>query len=291
MADNSRAINRVFTQKVLCDLLSNNSNEVFEYVVERYIDDPQSKTHGQIFSEIYIRLGQEKRNEYYYMNTLLNKLLVGIHNVNTTTALSQVNIGSHIADFVMLNGEGKVYEIKSDLDNFDRLYDQLSDYFTVFSKVSVLASVNELDKLKGVLSDFGDMGEAVGVYALSENDKIFSPMRSRAPVQFDEKLNHINMFKLLRKKEYEQIISKNFGTLPDVKPVFYFKACLEQFKRMHILEAQKCVIEELKNRNKISKIDFENIQDELKAVIYFSKLSRKLWALEEFLKINYKGGD
>ena len=59
------------------------------------------------------------------MNTLLNKLLVGIHNVNTTTTLSQIRIGHSIADFAMINGEGQVYEIKSGLDNFDRLYDQL----------------------------------------------------------------------------------------------------------------------------------------------------------------------
>lgn len=60
-----------------------------------------------------------------HMNTLLNKLLVGKHSVNTTTALAQVRIDQHIADFVMINGEGKLYEIKSELDNFDRLYDQL----------------------------------------------------------------------------------------------------------------------------------------------------------------------
>jgi len=60
------------------------------------------------------------------MNTLLNKLLVA--------ALSQVHIGHSIADFVMINGEGQIYEIKSSLDNFDRLCDQLRDYFCAFSK-------------------------------------------------------------------------------------------------------------------------------------------------------------
>ena len=85
------------------------------------------------------------------MNTLLNKLLVGIHNVNTTTALSQIHIGHSIADFVMINGEGQVYEIKSGLDNFDHLYDQLHDYFCAFSKVSVLASIHELEKVKKIL--------------------------------------------------------------------------------------------------------------------------------------------
>lgn len=146
MADNSRAINRVFTRKVICDLIENGRNDVFDYVVKRYIDDPSNKNHGQLISEIYAHLDKQQRNEYFYMNTLLNKLLCGIHNVNTTSAFSQVRIGHSIADFVMINGEGRVYEIKSDLDNFDRLYDQLRDYYCAFSKVSVLASIHELEK-------------------------------------------------------------------------------------------------------------------------------------------------
>ena len=288
MADNSRAINRVFTRKVLGGLLVGDNNDVFDYVVERYIDDPESKTHGQIFSEIYVNLGQENRNEYYYMNTLLNKLLVGKHSVNTTTALSQLRIGQHIADFVMINGEGKVYEIKSDLDNFDRLLDQLSDYFTAFSKVSVLASIYEHDRLQRILSNFGDMGDAVGVYVLSEDDTIFSPTRSKEPKLFNEKLNHVNMFKLLRKREYENIIKKFFGELPNVVPVFHFRTCLEQFGQIPILEAQSSIFEELKKRNKIEKTDFSNIQSELRSVVYFSDLCRKLPNLEIFLQTHYR---
>ena len=112
MADNSRAINRVFTRKVISDLVQDGKSDVFDYVVKRYVEDPSGKTHGQLISEIYTRLNQQQRNEYFYMNTLLNKLLCGIHNVNTTVAFSQVRIEHSIADFVMINGEGRVYEIK-----------------------------------------------------------------------------------------------------------------------------------------------------------------------------------
>ena len=136
MPDNSRAVNRVFTRGVITDLIECGTNDIYDYVVRRYVNDPESKTHGQIISEIYHCLSREHRNEYYYMNTLLNRLLCGNkHNVNTTTALSQVRIDQHIADFVLINGEGLVYEIKSDLDNYDRLFDQLNDY-KAFSKVA-----------------------------------------------------------------------------------------------------------------------------------------------------------
>lgn len=70
MADNSRAINRVFTRKVISDLVQDGKSDVFDYVVKRYVEDPSGKTHGQLISEIYTRLNQQQRNEYFYMKKL-----------------------------------------------------------------------------------------------------------------------------------------------------------------------------------------------------------------------------
>lgn len=289
MPDSTRAINRVFTRKVICDLLQTGKNDVFDYVVKRYVDDPESKNHGELISEIYAHLGKQQRNEYYYMNTLLNKLLDGIHNVNTTTAFSQVHIGHSIADFVMINGEGRVYEIKSELDNFDRLNDQLRDYFRAFSKVSVLASIHELEKVKKVLSTFGDMGDAVGIYVLSDRDTIFSKERSREPQEYNDLLDHTSIFKLLRKREYESVILYYFSELPSAEPVFHFKACLDRFLKIPIHDAQKLAFRELKKRNKITVDEFEKIQPELKSVVYFSGLVRKMPKLEQLLQEKYGG--
>jgi hypothetical protein len=291
MAGNSRAINRVFTRGVIGGLISEGHNDVFDYVVQRYINDPESKTHGQILSEIYAHLSKEKRNEYYYMNTLLNKLLVGIHSVNTTTALSKIHIGQSIADFIMINGEGNIYalEVKSELDNFERLYDQIRNYYKAFSKVSVLTSTNELDRLEKKLKSFGDIGDAVGIYVLSEKDTIFNRNRGREPQLCDEFLEHDCIFKLLRKREYESILLSQFGELPKVAPVFFFRSSLDLFRQMPIQTAQGLAFKELKKRNKITKTAFEGIPSPLKSVVYFSGLSKKMSELEELLLTNYRG--
>ena len=288
MADNSRAINRVFTRKVISDLVQDGKSDVFDYVVKRYVEDPSGKTHGQLISEIYTRLNQQQRNEYFYMNTLLNKLLCGIHNVNTTVAFSQVRIEHSIADFVMINGEGQVYEIKSDLDNFERLNDQLYDYFKAFSKVSVLASEHEREHVEKVLDKLGDMGDSVGIYVLSENDTIFSKTSGRQPKQYDENLDYKTIFSLLRKKEYENIILNYYHELPKVAPVFFYRTCLELFKKIPILDAQRLAFQELKKRNRISKIVFDNIPSELKAAIYFSGLYKNSFDLNVMLNTTYR---
>ena len=283
MAENARAINRIFTRKVIGDLIRNGSSKEFDAVVRQYINYPESKTHGEIIKEIYAFLGKEQRNEYYYINTLLNKLLLGIHSVNTTTALSQVRIGRHIADFVLINEEGQVYEIKSDLDNFDRLYDQLTDYFKAFSKVSVFASEHEYNQIKRILETFGNMGKAVGIYILTKNNTVFSPKYEREPKSFDEYLDYSYIFKLLRKSEYTRVLLQQSGELPQVAPVFYFKECLYRFQQMPIKVAQTLTIAELKKRNKIYRDTFVNIQSELKSTIYFSGLSKKIPDLVQLL--------
>lgn len=288
MAEYNRAINRIFTKKVMSDLIKTGSNEIFDYVIERYIDDPEDKTNGELISQIYSHLGKSYRNEYYYTNTLLNKLITGIHSVNTTTALSQIRVADHIADFVMINGEGRVYEIKSDLDNFDRLNDQLSDYFKAFSKVSVLAAEHEREHVEIVLDKLGEMGSATGIYVLSDKDTIFSKNSIREPKEYNEQLDYRSIFTLLRKQEYQNVIMKYFHELPDVAPVFHFRTCLEMFSQIPILEAQKLALAELKKRNKIKKSEFDSIPKELKSVVYFSGLSNDLEDILKLLQQSYR---
>lgn len=289
MPNNSRAINRVFTKKVVADLIQNGSNEVYNTVVQRYIVDPTEKTNGEIISEIYTYLQDDYRNEYYYMNTLLNKLIVGIHSVNTTTALSQVRIAGHIADFVMINGVGKVYEIKSELDNFDRLNDQLFDYFKAFSLVSVLASEHELPRVENILNQLGELGEAVGIYVLSDKDTIFNRSKGREPIVYNERLDYRSIFTLLRKREYESVLMAYFKEIPQVPPVFYFDACLERFCKIPILTAQELAFKELRKRNKITHTILAGIPNELKTVVYFSDLSIRVEELNKFLQEKYRG--
>ena len=283
------SINHIFTKKVLNELLDTGTSDVYDYVIQRFTTDAESKTNGELISEIYVRLADEYRNEYYYINTLLNKLLIGIHSVNTTTALSQVRIADHIADFVMINGEGCVYEIKSDLDNLDRLTEQIKDYYKAFSKVSVLAAENEFEHVKHMLSRLGETGDYVGLYVLSNNDTIFNHSISREPQLWNENLNHKCLFNLLRKREYESVLLSYFGIVPTVAPVFYYKACLEQFSEIPILIAQQLVFKELKNRNRISMSTFKSIPKELRSVFYFSDLQKKLPQLAVFLQRPYQG--
>jgi hypothetical protein len=124
---------------------------------------------------------------------------------------------------------------------------------------------------------------------MNDKNPWFSSKNRREPQQFNEKLDHTCIFKLLRKSEYENVLQRYFGEIPEVAPVFHFKACLEQFKKIPILNAQDLAFRELKKRNRITKTVFDGVQSELKSVVYFSGLSRKVTDINRLLQSTYRG--
>ena len=106
-------LNKIFSRSTFRNCFDNGYDKTYSQVVRRYVDNGTGKQNSELISQIYNVLREGYRNEYYYKNTLLNKLLLGIHSVNTTTALTEIPIAKSKADFVLINGKAVVYEIKS----------------------------------------------------------------------------------------------------------------------------------------------------------------------------------
>ena len=191
MAENNIILNRLFTQNTFSELIRGFDAQVYSAVIRRYINDPENKSNGKLLSEIYSYMSSEYRNEYFYQNTLLNKLLLGIHGVKTTTALTQIPIGKSKADFILINGKAVVYEIKTELDTFERLETQIRDYYKAFNNVCVVTSEHQFAHACELLKDTG-----VGVYVLTQQETISKYMR-KEPVANNSKLNHTAIFKIL----------------------------------------------------------------------------------------------
>ncbi|MDR1547929.1 MAG: sce7726 family protein [Hungatella sp.] len=281
---NNLIINRLFTQNVFYNLLNEHSDSTYYTVVKRYINDVEDKNNGELICEIYEFMAKAYRNEYFYQNTLLNKLLLGRHSINTTTALTQIPIGKSKADFILINGKAVVYEIKTELDSLDRLDTQLKDYFTAFNHVCVVTSESHYEKVKRALGD-----TPVGIYVLTEKNKISSKLK-KEPLECNAYLSHIAIFKVLHKREYEEILMRYFQKLPDTSQVFYYNECMKLFLEIPILDAYAMALKELKKRNNIVKDHFEKVPYELKSLVYFSKSSVKEFKqLYEFLNKKFGG--
>ena len=231
MNTNNLILNRLFTQNIFLKLLNKNSDSTYCTIVQRYIDDSQNKNNGELISEIYKFMSKSYRNEYFYQNTLLNKLLLGKHSINTTTALTQIPVGKSKADFILINGKAVVYEIKTELDSLERLETQLKDYYTAFNYVCVVTSESHYEKVKEILSD-----TPVGIYVLTAQNRISNKLK-KEPSECSKHLSHMAIFKILNKKEYENILLEFFQQLPVTSQVFYYNECLSLFSEIPIIEA------------------------------------------------------
>lgn len=283
MTKNNIILNRLFTQNTFFDMVNAN-NDTYVAVIQRFVNAPENKDNGTLISEVYKFMSKSYRNEYFYQNTLLNKLLLGKHSINTTTALTQVPICKSKADFILVNGKAVVYEIKTELDTFDRLDTQLRDYFKAFSYVCVVTSENQYDRAVDILKD-----TPVGVYVLTKQNRISMKFR-KEPIEDISQLNHTAIFKVLHKREHENILLQYFGKLPDVPQVFYYGECLKQFSQIPIMHAYRMALKQLKKRNRVEVSEFAKIPYELKSLIYFSTPSTSDWqVINGFLNQKYGG--
>lgn len=277
-------LNRIFTRNMLRHFIDGKVDNVYYSVIRRYINDADQKNNGELISEIYCELKKNYRNEYFYKNTLLNKLLLGVHSVNTTTALTEVAIAKSKADFVLINGKAVVYEIKTELDNLERLSSQIEDYYKAFDRVAVVTYEKNLQQLQKVLDD---INKPVGIYILKKNGRLST---IREPQQYTNSLDKETIFKLLRKSEYETIIARQYGYLPDVTQFRYYSACKKMFLQIPLEEAYSFVLKVLKKRMQLKKEEFIKVPYELKFLVYFMELTYEDYQkLEVFLESQYGG--
>lgn len=271
--NNNYALNRFFSKNNFKELLNNNTSKIYSYLVKDILNNDESRPNSLVITDIYKFMNKNHRNEYYYKNTLLNKLLLGRHSLNTTTALTELPIGKSKADFVLINGKGVVYEIKTELDTFNRLESQINDYYKAFNHVCVITCESNKDKIKNFLNNSN-----VGICILNKNNKIST---IREPIECNDFLNHETIFKILRKKEYEAIILKYYNELPNTTQFKYYDECFNLFKQIDIDIMYGEILKILKKRATVEAKYFKSVPYELKFLIYFSQYKNK-----DYLKLN-----
>ncbi|WP_332651836.1 sce7726 family protein [Lysinibacillus sp. 54212] len=257
------------------------SKRYLESILKKKKDSGGGSYLGGIIEEYkyyYKFFEKEYRNEYFYKNTLFNKIVLGKHSINTTYALNEVVINKSKADMIIVNRNSPiVYEIKTELDNFDKLEHQIKDYYKISKLVYVVTAENTFYPLYRILK-----GSNVGIYVLTRRNTL--SLKKKAVE--NTYLEHKALFKLLRKNEYEKIIMGCFGKIPKVRDFEYYTACFELFEQIEINEAYTKVYKELEKRDTVyEKKYLSMIPYELRWLVYTSKFNEASY--EELIDIFY----
>lgn len=221
------------------------------------------------FNDIYLFLSKNYRNEYIYKNTIIKKILLGKHSLNTAYLINECRVGNSKADSVILNGTSTVYEIKSEFDTFNRLETQLNDYKKAFEFIYVVIPSKSLIKLESYLND-----DSIGIIIFN-NKNVLSVIK-------EAKSNKINfdkntIFEILRKKEYISILEKYYGKIPNIPNTREFKYCKELFFNldMDIIHNEMVSILKERGTNDVYKDFVSKVPDSLKALSIQTNLTNK----------------
>ena len=194
---------------------------------------------AQFFDLIYMILFRSYRNEYIYKNAIANKILLGRHSLNTSHMLTEFRAGNCKADVVVVNGTSAVYEIKSELDSFARLENQVKNYLKIFDYINVITSASQVNKLKSILPD------KAGILLLTNRNTISTIRESKSN---RKNTNQSILFDSLRKNEYVKTIKEYFGIVPDVPNTQIYKECKKLFSKIPAELAHDLTINILRRR-------------------------------------------
>lgn len=257
-------LNRVFSKSMIKELLSSGRSEIIDNAYEIYFEKDSTTNNKTKIEYLYKIIEKHYRNEYLFKNIIFNKLLLGRHSLNTTSALTELWINNSKADFVMFNGKATVYEIKTVLDNLDRLDNQLNDYFKVFDYVEIIVDEVHLPKITERYKE-----SDVGISILTKRNSISSVKK---PTQTVQHFSYESLYKILRKQERKNILEKFYRELPNVTQFEEFERYYILFKQIPLIEVQKMVLMELKRRGEKAKENKDYLLEvpyELKSLIYF----------------------
>lgn len=262
-------LNKIFTVPYLDSI--QHSKHFQSVLSDKNISLPT--TYKSVITDFYQELMHTHRNEYFYKNELLNSLLIQNGKISSCSALTELPVADSKTDMIFIdeNDVGTVYEIKTELDTLNRLESQIQDYYKAFPYIYVVTSSNHLNQLEQVLKE-----TSVGIIELTNDNKFV--YRKEAAYNASS-LSYNILFRILRKKEFESIVLKYFGKLPDVSDFVYYGTCLELLKNLDIVLFQKEVMSCLRKRNLVRDTESftDNVPYELSFYGYFSKKHRNKW--------------
>lgn len=212
-----------------------------ELILESGLQDalPPASTHWHLLETLYGALQRQYRCEYLYKNAIARKILVGRHRLADATMATELRCDACKADFVILNGTSTVYEIKTELDNLDRLPRQLEAYRKMFDRIYVVTHPEPAKALWDLLDP------DIGILVLTQKGTI-RPIRGSE--EHNATVDPGCIFDSLRKSEFMGIVEQHFGTQPSMPNTQHYKHFKAKFITLPPSVAHAEMVQALKAR-------------------------------------------
>lgn len=210
-------------------------------------------------------LAQNQRSEYFYKNTLIKKLIFGVHSPKTTSVFSEFRIGGSRADLVFVNRRASVYEIKTELDDMSKARKQALDYLGSFTDVSFVLAHTHVDLALKLLPT------EVGITFINRRGRLSVV---RPAISTDEFLSKQSIFDCFHLKEAQALL-RGLGGGEDLD----YSEALALLSSVDAAEVQRYLVRCLRKRagREAQRLGWSSIPSALLAAAYSYELSASQW--------------
>lgn len=234
-----RYLSQIFSPPVFKKIIANDYAAFDSIVLKHFPKRNGIVSNTHLIQKIYSDLNKNYRCEYIYKSLIFKEILKK-YSLNTTVSFNEFKVADSKADLLLINGVAKVYEVKTELDDFSKLNKQLADYKKVAQEVYVVTEEKQSEKLSALYQNSN-----VGIISLKKSNKL---QTVKEAVRNEENFEFEALFKLLRKDEYLHLVKLNFNFIPDVPNTKIFRICFELLQEINIKTFQMQVLKVLKQR-------------------------------------------
>ncbi|ERK14341.1 hypothetical protein L580_3497 [Serratia fonticola AU-P3(3)] len=267
---NYQLLSKVFSRPVVLEIAQKNRMHLLTSILsENFLTrELEDKPVYFIYDEIYKILSKKYRNEYIYKNEIAKKIIRGTHRYSKVSYINEFKINNTIADVAIFNGTSTAYEIKTELDSFERLDSQLSSYQKVFEYVYIVIPPAKLK-----LAEYS-IPNNIGIAILTEKGNIVFHKKAESNIN---RLSKDWMFKCLRQSEYTCWYEKVRKCPLEGRVAEQKEECFRLFSSLNIELAQKEMVNILKERSldTYEKEVFKTLPQSLLAALLNLRLNKK----------------
>ncbi|MCO7263696.1 MULTISPECIES: sce7726 family protein [Pectobacteriaceae] len=275
-----QTISRIFSRAVILEIAQKNRADLFKEILRGSYpsNDLEDKPIFFIYDEIYKLLQKKYRNEYVYKNEIAKKIIKGYHKFNKVSYVNEFKVNGCIADVAIFNKTSTAYEIKTELDSFERLHEQLTVYKEVFEFVYLVIPAQKLSQALALID------EDTGVITLSGCNVLKYERIANSNISG---LSKDKMFNCFKPTEYISLYEKIIGAKPSGRAAEIKEICRSVFLNLSTETAYAEMIEMLRSRSleKFEKENFRALPQSLLATLLNLRLNRKsLLSLRENIR-------
>ena len=207
------------------------------------------------------------RSEYIYKSAITQKILLGAHNLNTATLLTEFRAGKSKADMVVINGTTVIYEIKSEKDKLDRLPQQVADYSKVSPKINVITTEKYASHVANLVPNH------VGIMKLTDRYQISTV---RSPLYTTAFIDSDVLFHSLSLQESSKVLKALGVDIPKIPNTQLYKELRSRFLELPTVDLHESTVQVLKESRNASHLKefVDELPPSLSATALVTRINR-----------------